>query len=99
MLDDISNPVAFASAPLDLLPVNETLQNVRRGSKGKRKDASSQAKGKVKGVYGSKFPIGKLFSSLVSIAKDESLSPTESFYLVTDTKKSEQVTNNEPTRR
>ncbi|CAD6576151.1 MAG: hypothetical protein TREMPRED_001591 [Tremellales sp. Tagirdzhanova-0007] len=80
MLDDISNPVAFASAPLDLLPVNETLQNVRRGSKGKRKDASSQAKGKVK-------------------AKDESLSPTESFYLVTDTKKSEQVTNNEPTRR
>jgi len=46
MLDGISNPVAFASAPLDLPPIDETLQKAKKGSRGKRKEPAKTGKGK-----------------------------------------------------
>ncbi len=46
MLEDISNPVAFASAPVDLPGVDETLRTARQGTRGKRKESSGKEKGK-----------------------------------------------------
>ena len=55
MLDDISNPVAFASAPLALppAPLDDSPHKVRRALRGRRKDTSKEkekGKGKAKGA-------------------------------------------------
>ena len=49
MLDDISKPVAFASIPVDLPLVGETLGRDRGTSRGKRKEGTTRIKGKDKG--------------------------------------------------
>lgn len=75
MLDDISNPVAFASAPMGIEPGPSIQREVGGRAEMREKTYSSKGKGKSAGI-------SMKAATDMGLGIDRAASPSESFYMV-----------------